>query len=105
MQGFGYFMMSLAVAATAGFTASAVALTLPWARPIKAKGRVVRILVSILLVFCAFVVLAGQGHAPIFVLALSAWLAIAAYFTFIRHGILDPPQVETSAQESFESSV
>ena len=39
MQGFGYFMMSLASAATFAATASLIALTLPWKRPIRANGK------------------------------------------------------------------
>jgi hypothetical protein len=39
MQGFGYFMMSLAVAATFGLTAFLMGLTLPWKRPVKAQGK------------------------------------------------------------------
>src|SRR5580704_6588978 len=46
MQGFGYFMMSLVSAATFATTASLIALTLPWKRPIKVNGKVGRVVVS-----------------------------------------------------------
>ena len=99
MQGFGYFMMSLAAAATLALTASLIALTLPWSRPVKVRGRIARIITSVLLVLFAFVILSGQGHAPIFIFALTIWLAAVAYFTFIRHGIFDSPPIATDAQD------
>jgi hypothetical protein len=89
MQGFGYFMMSLAAAATLGLSLSLVALTLPWYRPSAKTGRTMRIVLSALVVFFAFIVLSGQGNALIFSMAVSVWLALVLSLTFIRHGVLD----------------
>ena len=97
MQGFGYFMMSLASAATFAVMGSLVAITLPWKRPIKASGKVGRIVVSVVLLGIAFLILAGQGHALIFVLAVIGCLALMFYLTYIRHGVLDAKQDNPAA--------
>ncbi len=89
MQGFGYFMMSLASAATFAATASLIALTLPWKRPIRANGKVARVAVSVVLLGLAFLILAGLGHALIFVLTVIGWLAVVFYLTCVRYGVLD----------------
>ena len=89
MQGFGYFMMSLASAATFAATASLIALTLPWKRPIRANGKVARVAVSVVLLGLAFLILAGLGHAPTFVLTVIGWLAVVFYLTCVRYGVLD----------------
>ena len=89
MQGFGYFMMSLASAATFAATASLIALTLPWKRPIRDNGKAGRIVVSAVLLGLAFLILAGQGHALIFVLAVIGCLAVVFYLTYVRYGVLD----------------
>jgi hypothetical protein len=94
MQGFGYFMMSLAAAATLGLSLSLVVLTLPWYRPSAKTGRTMRIVLSVLVVFFAFIVLSGQGNALIFSIAVSLWLALVLSLTFIRHGVLDRTQTE-----------
>jgi hypothetical protein len=92
MQGFGYFMMSLASAATFAATASLITLTLPWKRPIRANGKVGRVVVSVVLLGLAFLILAGQGHALIFVLSVVGWLAVVFYLTYIRYGVIDSKQ-------------
>ena len=89
MQGFGYFMMSLAAAATFGITLLLVFLTLPWTRPVRPTGMGGRLTISVILVLLAFLILIGQGHALIFVIVLTGWLAALAYLTYVRHGILD----------------
>ncbi len=94
MQAFGYFMMSLAAAATLGLSFSLVAITLPWCRPSAKTGRTTRIVLAALVVFFPFVVLSRQGNALIFSMAVSLWLALVLSFTFIRHGVLDRTQLE-----------
>ena len=89
MQGFGYFMMALASGAAMATNTSLVALTLPWKRPVKNDGTAIRISASALFLILAFLMLVGQGHALIFVLAVSSWLAVSIYFTFVRHGVFD----------------
>jgi hypothetical protein len=86
MQGFGYFMMSLASAATFAATASLIALTLPWKRPIRANGKVGRVVVSVVLLGLAFLILAGQGHALIFVLSVVglAGCSVLSYLYTVR---------------------
>jgi hypothetical protein len=62
---------------------------LPWRRPIKANGKVGRVVVSVVLIAFAFLIMAGQGHALIFVLTVIGWLAVVFYLTYVRYGILD----------------
>jgi hypothetical protein len=97
MEGFGYFMMSLASAATFAATASLIALTLPWKRPIRDNGKAGRIVVSVVLLGLAFLILAGQGHALIFVLTVIGWLAVLFYLTYVRCGVLDSKQDNPAA--------
>ena len=97
MQGFGYFMMSLASAATFAATASLIALTLPWQRPTKDNGKAGRIVVSVMVLGFAFLILAGQGHALIFVLTVIGWLAVLFYLTYVRCGVLDSKQDSPAA--------
>jgi hypothetical protein len=97
MEGFGYFMMSLASAATFAATASLIALTLPWKRPIRDNGKAGRIVVSVVLLGLAFLILAGQGHALIFVLTVIGWLAVLFYLTYVRCGVLDSKQDSPAA--------
>ena len=97
MQGFGYFMMSLASAATFAATASLIAVTLPWKRPIRANGKAGRVVDSVVLLGLAFLILAGQGHALIFVLTVIGWLAVVFYLTYVRYGVLDSKQDSPAA--------
>jgi hypothetical protein len=89
MAGFRYFKMGLAVAAATAITAALIFITLPWKRPLKASGKFGRVVTSALLSLLTFVILTGQGHAPAFVLAITIWIALVTYFTYVRHGILD----------------
>jgi hypothetical protein len=89
MEGFGYFMMGLAGAASTAITAALIFITLPWKRPLKASGKIGRFVIAALSSLLAFVILIGQGHALAFVLAITIWIALVAYFTYVRHGILD----------------
>jgi hypothetical protein len=89
VAGFGYFMMGLAEAAATAVTAALLFITLPWKRPLKDSGTIGRFVIAGLLSLLTFVILTGQGHAPAFVLAITIWIALVAYFTYVRHGILD----------------
>jgi hypothetical protein len=97
MQGFGYFMMSVASAIAFAATASLIAVTLPWKRPLRANGKAGRIVVSVMLLGLAILILAGQGHALIFVLIVIGWLAVVFYLTYIRCGVLDSKQDNPAA--------
>jgi hypothetical protein len=97
MQGFGYFVMSLASAAILAATASLIALTLPWKRPPKANGKVGRLVISVVLLGFTFLILAGQGQAPIIVLTVIGWLALVFYLTYVRCGVLDSNQENSAA--------
>jgi hypothetical protein len=98
MQGFGYFMMSLAAAATMAITASLFALTLPWIRPARSQGVVPRTIASAVFVLIAFFILAGQGHAPIFVFAVTGLLVGMLYITYVRHGVLDQSRIDRQVE-------
>jgi hypothetical protein len=65
---------------------------LPWKRPIRANGKAGRVVVSVMLLGLAFLILAGQGHARIFVLTVIGWLAVVFYLTYVRYGVLDSKQ-------------
>ena len=45
----------------------------------------------------AFLILAGQGHALIFVLTVIGWLAVVFYLTYVRYGVLDSKQDSPAA--------
>jgi hypothetical protein len=92
MQGFGYFMMSLASAATFAATTSLIAVTLPWKRPIRANGEVGRVVVSVMLLGFSFLILAGEGNALIFVLIVIGWLAVVFYLCTVRRSRLQAGQ-------------
>jgi hypothetical protein len=89
MEGFGYFMMMLAGSAATGITGALIFITLPWKRPVKASGKARRGVVAAMLSLLTFVFLTEQGHAPAFVSAVTVWIALATYFTYVRHGIVD----------------
>ena len=89
MEAFGYFMMSLAGGAATGISAGLLFITLPWKRPLKAIGKISRVGIAALLSLLIFFILSGQGHAPMFVFGITSWIALAVYFTYVRHGILD----------------
>jgi len=92
MEGFGVFVMALGVGAASGLTVFLVALTLPWKRRRKRRGRAGRAIFAALFILLASLFLADQGNALIYDLAIATWLALAMSFTFVRYGVLDQPR-------------
>jgi hypothetical protein len=88
-EGAGIFILSLALGAVLAFTASLFALTLPWKRLRKRRGRMGRIVLSLVFMLVVTLGFAGLGYGPMYDLAFCAWLTYTVSFTFVRYGILD----------------
>jgi len=88
-DGFDLFKAALGIGAAVALTAFLVAITLPWKRRRKRRGRLGRIVASGVVVVVASLGFAGQGHAVVYDLLFAAWLAYAMAFTFVRYGVLD----------------
>jgi hypothetical protein len=89
MDGRGIFNLAVSIGAALAFTATLVALTLPWSRHRKRRGRPWRIAVSLVIVLVASAVFADLGHRLTYDLAFAAWLAYTMAYTFVRYGLLD----------------
>lgn len=83
------FNQAVGVGAGFAFTAGLVALTLPWIRHRKRRGRGMRTAVSVGLVVGVSVFFAGLGHRLVYDLLFAAWLAYTMAYTFVRYGVLD----------------
>jgi hypothetical protein len=83
------FVTALYVGGAVGLTASLVALTLPWKRKRKRRGRKWRIALSSVFVVLAAAAFADQGHRLLIDVLFTAWLAYTVTFTFVRYGVLD----------------
>jgi hypothetical protein len=83
------FLASIGVGALLAFPASLLALTMPWRRHRKRRGRVIRAILSAVLVLGVTLSFAQRGHAIAADLALTAWLAYIITFTYVRYGVLD----------------
>ena len=83
------FLAAIGVGALLAFPASLLALTMPWRRHRKRRGRVVRAILSAVLVLGVTLSFAQRGHAIAADLALATWLAYTITFTFVRYGVLD----------------
>ena len=95
MDGSGIFKIALAVGMTIAFTVFLFALTLPWSRHRKRRGRTWRIGVSGIVVMLASILFADQRFGLIYDLAFVVWLTYTVTFTFVRYGLLD--QVKRSS--------
>ena len=99
MDGSGIFKIAVVVGAAVAFTASLFALTLPWSRRRKRRGRAGRIGLSGVAVMLGSILFADQGFGLIYDLAFVAWLTYTITFTFVRYGLLDQAKrVSTSAE-------
>ncbi|MGD0798009.1 MAG: hypothetical protein ABR910_09820 [Acidobacteriaceae bacterium] len=92
MDGRQTFAACIAIGMLLAFTASLLALTLPWRRHRKRRGRPMRAIISTVIVFVAALIFTQQGHALLLDLALVLWLAYALTYTFVRYGVLDQPR-------------
>ena len=83
------FLASIGIGVLLAFPASLLALTMPWRRHRKRRGRVIRAILSAVLVMGVTLSFAAMGHAVGVDLALPAWLAYMLTFTYVRYGVLD----------------
>jgi len=89
MDGSGIFKIAISVGAALALTASLIALTLPWSRHRKRRGRAWRISFSCVVVVFAAVLFADQRFGLIYDFAFIVWLTYFLTFTFVRYGVLD----------------
>ncbi len=101
MDGAGIFKIALVVGAAVAFTACLFALTLPWSRHRKRRGRAARIGFSGVVVMVASILFADQGFGLIYDLAFVAWLTYTMTFTFVRYGLLDQAKRSSASAEAY----
>jgi hypothetical protein len=94
------FVTALYVGGAVAFTASLVALTLPWKRRRKRRGRSWRIALAGVFVVVAAAVFADLGHTLLVDFAFAAWLAYTVTFTFVRYGVLDQARRASSLERA-----
>jgi hypothetical protein len=92
MSGQGMFNLAVSVGAAIGFTAAIFALTLPWIRHRKRRGRPWRITASFVIVMVASVGFADMVPRLTLDLLFAAWLAYTMAYTFVRYGVIDDPR-------------
>jgi len=100
VDGFGMFKIALGVGAALAFTLSLLALTQPWKRHRKRRGRAWRITASCALVVVASAGLAADGYSIVYALAFAAWLAYTMAYTFVRYGVVDDVRRSSSSRPS-----
>jgi Kef-type K+ transport system membrane component KefB len=98
-DGYGLFRAALGIALGLGVTAALVGLTLPWKRR-KRRGRGRRIAVAAVVVVLISIGFASQEHKVIYDLLFAAWMAYALAFTYVRHGVLDPPNTRSVGESA-----
>ena len=92
MNGQEMFDLAVSVGGGVAFTAALFALTLPWIRHRKRRGRPWRIAASFVVVLVASVVFADMVPRLIPDLLFAAWLAYTMAYTFVRYGVVDDPR-------------
>ena len=88
-NGFGIFKIALGVGTALAFTLSLVALTLPWKRHRKRRGRAARIVATCLLVVFVSAGVSVEGYSLLFDFVFVVWLAYTMAYTFVRYGVVD----------------
>lgn len=96
--GWAEFIVSVMVAVAVGFTVFLLALTLPWRRLRRRRGRALRIVVSALLVLSISVIAAAEAVPVAYIAGLMVWMSVMLTFTLIRYGVRD--RVRSGARES-----
>lgn len=87
--GWGDFVLAVLLAGAIGFTAFLYALTLPWRRLRRRRGRPLRITLSAALVLLVSVSAAAEAVPVGYIAGVTVWMALVLTFTFIRYGIRD----------------
>ena len=88
--GWAEFVLSLVIGAAVGFTAFLYALTLPWRRLRRRRGRPLRIGLAAVVVLLASVIAAAEAVPLGYVVGLMVWMSLVLTFTWVRYGVLDP---------------
>ncbi len=101
MSGQGVFNLALSVGAAIAFTAALFALTLPWSRHRKRRGRPWRIAASFVVVLVASVGFADMFPRLILDLLFAVWLAYTMAYTFVRYGVLDEARRASSSSRYY----
>jgi hypothetical protein len=101
MDGGGIFRLALFVGAAVALTASLFALTLPWIRHRKRRGRGWRVGIAGALVMLLSVGFADQGYGLVADLAFVAWLTYSMAFTVVRYGVVDGPRRASASAEDY----
>ena len=84
--------------AALAFTLSLLALTQPWKRHRKRRGRAWRIAASGAVVVVASAGLAADGYSIVYDLVFAAWLAYTMAYTFVRYGVVDEARRSSSTK-------
>lgn len=92
MNGQEMFNLAVSVGGGVAFTAALFALTLPWIRHRKRRGRPWRIAASFVVVLVASVAFADMIPRLIPDLLFAGWLAYTMAYTFVRYGVVDDPR-------------
>ena len=101
LSGRAEFNLALSVGAAIAFTVGLFALTLPWSRHRKRRGRPWRIVVS-----CLIVLVASAGFADVVPrlfldLLFAVWLAYTMAYTFVRYGVTDDAKRTSSSSRYY----
>jgi quinol-cytochrome oxidoreductase complex cytochrome b subunit len=98
MEGYDVFTMALGTGLLLAFTASCIALTLPWKRRRKRRGRPVRFVISGVFLIFVCLCLGDEEYSYLFDLVIAVWLSVTLVFTFVRYGVLDQAKRDSSLQ-------
>lgn len=97
LDGYRIFSIALWVGAGLAWTASLVALTLPWKRRRRRVGRTRRIALAAVFVVLTSMAFAAESDALLYDLAFASWLGYVMAYTFVRYGVADGGKPSTSA--------
>lgn len=101
MSGQQVFDLAVSVGAGVALTAGLFALTLPWIRHRKRRGRLWRIVASLVVVLVASVGFADIVPRLVPDLLFAAWLAYTMAYTFVRYGVVDDARRKSSTSEYY----
>jgi len=100
-DGSGIFHAALFAGLASALTLGLLALTLPWIRHRKRRGRGWRVAVSGVAVLVLSVVFADEGYGLVSDLVFVAWLTYTLAFTFVRYGVIDQHRRPTAPKEDY----
>jgi uncharacterized membrane protein YfcA len=89
VDGRAFFDLALGVGAAMAFSAALLALTLPWSRHRKRRGRSWRITLSCVVVAVGSAAFSAEVHGLVYDLIFAVWMAYTVAYTFVRYGVVD----------------